>query len=335
MSVASKNLFEILGNDPDSDGEVKAPTREVVKQKVVSKKKDVVVEAPTQAPPKANRGGRRYGGNEGAFRDRETGSERNRQRNTDNTGEHVHDGPRRGGRGGARGGQRGRGREFDRHSQTGRADTAKQTGQGWGANTGNAEWTDEKVGQSIAEGQAAGSGWDAADPATAEVDEFAQGNVEAPKEEQAEPEPEEKLKTLEDYKAELAARQANLGPPPSVRRPNEGSRENKKWANAVPLAKDDDEDAFIAPKEGKQKPPKERKTKQLLEIDATAETGNRRGGSGRGGRGDRGDRGRGGRGGRGEFRGERRGGAPSYGQAPGKSSVVKIDDTKAFPALGA
>lgn len=59
-----------------------------------------------------------------AFRDRDAGSNRNRERTTDNTGEHTHDGPRRGGRGGARGGHRGnrqgQGREFDRHSQTGR-----------------------------------------------------------------------------------------------------------------------------------------------------------------------------------------------------------------------
>lgn len=225
--------------------------------------------------------------------------------------------------------------QFDR-------DTAKATGQGWGANTGNSEWNDEEAGKALAEKAISGSGagWEANDPAAAEVDQFAEGKVEAAKEdgEAAAEEPEEKVKTLEEYKAELAARQANLGPPPAVRRPNEGSRDNKKWANAV-LKEDKEEEVLFAGKEAKAKAPKERKVKQIVDIDATqfdARADSKGGRGGRGGRGEnRGDRRggpRGGRGeGRGEFRGERRAPAPQA----GRGTVVKLDDPKAFPSLGA
>lgn len=54
-----------IGNDPDSDGEVRAPAKEVVKKTTSTKKKEVVVEAPAPTQQRANRGGRKYAGSEG------------------------------------------------------------------------------------------------------------------------------------------------------------------------------------------------------------------------------------------------------------------------------
>jgi len=322
MSVASKNLFELLGNDPDSDGEPRAPTKTVVKQTVTSKKKDAPVDVP--APARGNnRGGRKYGGNEGAFRDGETGAESNRRRPTDVEGERTHKTTSggRGGRGAGRGDRRGGDRKaFDRHSQTGRVDTTKATAQGWGANTGDGEAADEAAGEAIAKA-------DAVDPAVAEAEKAEAEAREA----------EEKQKTYDEYLAEIAEKKAALGAPTSVRKPNEGARDNKKWENATVLAAKEEE-AFVAPKEVKAKAPKEKKVKNVLEIDQAYQEPKteRRGGDrgGRGGRGgDRGGRGRGDRGGdRGAFRGDRgdrRPAAPKAAAAP-----VNIADSSAFPALG-
>jgi hypothetical protein len=202
-------------------------------------------------------------------------------------------------------------------------DTAKATGQGWGANTGDAEWSDEKTAEAIAQGEATGAGWDAADPATAEAEPAADGE---PKEEA---EPEEKVKTYEEYQQELKEKRAALNAPAQIRQPNEGSRDNKKWENATVLNKVE-EDAYVAPKEGKAKAPKERKTKQLLEIEHSyQEPRSERGGRGGRGRGE----GRGGRG-RGEGRGGNRGDRAPRGGAPRAAGAsVNLQDESAFPAL--
>lgn len=104
---------------------------------------------------------------------------------------------------------------------------------------------------------------------------------------------EEKVKTYDDFLAEKAAKQAALGALPAARQPNEGSR-----TNATPLKKsgEDEEEVLFAGKEAKAKREKERKQKQIVEIDQRFQE------IPRGGRGDRGGRSRGG------DRGERRGG---------------------------
>lgn len=169
------------------------------------------------------------------------------------------------------------------------------------------------------------------------------------------PEEEEKHISYDEYLAQLAEKKAALAAGiPEARKPNEGAKQDKKWANAKPLEKDDEE-SFIAGSGGKAKRERERKAKQTLEIDQRfveqPERGGRggRGGrgpreGGRGGRGDggfrggrgdgpfrgRGDGPRGGRGGPrgdGSFRGGR--GAPRGGAAP-----VKVDDPQEFPGLG-
>ena len=180
----------------------------------------------------------------------------------------------------------------------------------------------------------------------------------------AEAEPEDNSISYNDYLAQLAEKKLALGGGvPEARKPNEGSKQDKKWANAKVISKEEEED-FVAGSGGKAKRERERKQKQLLDIDQrfveAPERGGRgggfRGGRGRGdgqsrsGRGDgqsRGGRGDGQpRGGRGEFRGrgDRGGdrgrargdrGGPRGGPRGGASGAsINTSDEKAFPSLG-
>lgn len=162
-----------------------------------------------------------------------------------------------------------------------------------------------------------------------------------------------------EYLAQQAEKKLALGETLEIRKANEGSKADKKWANAKALTKENDDD-YVSGVGGKVKRERERKAKQLLEIDQRYVEPERTGGGGRGGgrggrggprggapRGDRGDgqsrggaprgdgapRGRGGRGrgeSRGEPRGEFRGGR---GGARDNSSFALNSD--AFPSLGA
>lgn len=146
-----------------------------------------------------------------------------------------------------------------------------------------------------------------------------------------------------DYLAQQAEKKLALGDNLEIRKPNEGSKVDKKWANAKALEKNDDDD-FIAATANKTKRERERKAKQLVEIDNRfVEPERPRGGrGGRGGArgGARGDgRGRGegrGRGGRGDFRGDSRGdfrgGRPTGGR---ENASINTSDESAFPSLGA
>ncbi|KAH8595714.1 Stm1-domain-containing protein [Bisporella sp. PMI_857] len=114
--IASKNLYELLGNDPDqdSDREPDPPTKVIDKTPARHTKRNAPAEAPASKAPAGgeSRGPRRGGfqGNEGAFRDRNAGSAQNRGKPVD---ENVRDD-----RHSRRGGGRGRGAQnFDRHSR--------------------------------------------------------------------------------------------------------------------------------------------------------------------------------------------------------------------------
>lgn len=215
-----------------------------------------------------------------------------------------------------------------------RSEHEKQAEHGWGANKGESEWNDELAGQELAQKDAAGA--DPADPNAVTADADAEAAAAA--------EEEEKTKTYDEYLAELAARQANLGPPAAVRRPNEGTREDKKWATAKPLEKEAGEDYFAGDAKDKTRT-RERKTKNLLDIEPRFVEPNqqRRGGGGergRGGRG-RGDRGRGDgapRGNRGDRGGDRNDRGPprnAYQGGRPAGGNVNVQDESAFPALGA
>jgi len=204
-----------------------------------------------------------------------------------------------------------------------RSEHEKQAEHGWGSNKGESEWNDELAGQELAQKDAVGV--DYADPiaATPEADAEADAAAAAT----AAAEEEEKTKTYDEYLAELAARQANLGPPAAARRANEGTREDKKWANAKPLEKEGGEDYFAGDAKDKTRT-RERKTKNLLDFEHRPfEPRDRRAGGERG----RGGRGRGDGGPRsGRDRGPR-GGHPSGGRYTG---AVNVKDESAFPALG-
>ncbi|KAG4410741.1 hypothetical protein IFR04_016123 [Cadophora malorum] len=339
-AVASKNLYELLGNnhDEDSDKEPEPPVKVIDKTPARTTKRNAPAEAPASKAPAATegRGGRRGGfnGNEGAFRDRNAGSANNRTKPTEDgrqdrpaRAQGTYDGR---GRGGSR-----RGGNMDRHSRTVGGESEKQAGHGWGANEGTAELADEQAGEAIANAEAKEAlGGDAAptDGAVAEADA----------------EPEDNHKSYEEYLADLAEKKLALGAGvPEARKPNEGSKQDKKWANAKAIAKEEEED-FVAAAAGKAKRERERKQKQTIDIDqrfveAPEQRGGGRGGF-RGGRGrgdgpSRGGRGEG-RGGRGEGRGGRggpsRGGRGGNSGAPrGGSAPINTNDKSAFPSLGA
>jgi plasminogen activator inhibitor 1 RNA-binding protein len=217
------------------------------------------------------------------------------------------------------------------------SDSEKQAGHGWGANEGGAELADEQAGEAIANAEqkeALTADGDAAPTDTAEP--------------AAEPEPEDNSISYADYLAQLAEKKLALGAGvPEARKPNEGSKQDKKWANAKPISKEDEED-FVAGSGGKAKRERERKQKQLLEIDQRfveapeRGRGGFRGGRGRGdgpprgGRGDgfRGGRGGEGRGGRARGGDHRGGGRPSGPRGGSATAPINTEDTSAFPSLG-
>lgn len=304
--VRSKNLYELLGNDPelDSDREPEPPTKTVDKPAARHGKRDAPREAPAApsaptAPRGGARGGRGRGGNDEAFRDRNAGSYNNRNRPVDE----VKEAGRRGYRGRDDRGARTR---TDRHPvRTGHTDSDKQIGQGWGAKKGDAEWNDEKAGEAIAK----------ADENEAQTP-LEGGELAAPEE------PVDKSKSYADYLAEqAAAKRGDLGVK-EARAPNEGSKD-KKWNAAKEIRRDNEEENYIKPQEEKGKRERQRKEKNFLEVDmrfveqprgrGTGPRGGARGGArGRGGRGD------GPRGGR-------------SGAAAGPA--VQVDE-KNFPSLG-
>ncbi len=167
----------------------------------------------------------------------------------------------------------------------------------------------------------------------------------------AEAEPEDNSISYADYLAQQEEKKKALGSGiPEPRKPNEGSKQDKKWANAKPISKEEEED-FVSGSGGKAKRERERKQKQLLEIDQRFVEAPERGGRG-GFRGSRGGRGDGpSRGGRGEYRGGRgegRGGRsrgdyqgpprgsnrPPRSNAPQGGPSINTNDPSAFPSLG-
>ncbi|KAL4991371.1 Stm1-domain-containing protein [Aspergillus falconensis] len=269
--VRSKNLYELLGNDPELDPnrEPEPPTRALDKPAPRHGKRDAPKEAPTRPEGQTSRRGPRATGNEAAFRDRNAGSRNNREKPIDEAGKESNVRYDRGGRPARR----------DRQSRTGQADTRKQVNQGWGNQDGEKTWDDEKAAANIAKA-------DENEPQTPaeEAEEAA-----------------DKSKSFADYLAEKAAREDLSAKP--VRAPNEGAKTDK-WANAKEFKRNEDEEAYIPGKEKESKGTKQRKEKNYLDVDMRFVEPPRTGGGaprgrGRGGRGaGRGDRGSG-RGGRG------------------------------------
>lgn len=186
------------------------------------------------------------------------------------------------------------------------SDSRKQLNQGWGGQTGEKEFDDEKAGQNIAKNDEN----DTAPQTPAEEEET------------------EKAKSFADYLAEKAA-QGDLSAKP-VRTANEGSKVDDKWANAKELKHNEEESEYIKGKDtGKGgKGSKQRKEKNFLDVDMRFVEAPRGGGNGPRG------------GGRGAARGPRgagrggRGGAAGGGRGERGTVPVTVDE-KNFPSLGA
>lgn len=199
------------------------------------------------------------------------------------------------------------------------SDHEKQVAHGWGGQDGNAELADENAGEAIAQKDEKEA---VAEDAAADADPAVE-------------EAEEKTKSYDAYLAELAEKK--LAVAQNVRKANEGS--SAKFPEGKEVSREDSEDFFVG-SGGKQRRARERKEKNFVELDGDRllQPAPREnfGGRGRGGRG-RGE-GRGGRGGefrgrgRGEGRGEGRGGRGPRG---GAQSGPNLNDSSAFPSLGA
>ncbi|KAK2935497.1 Hyaluronan/mRNA-binding protein [Fusarium oxysporum f. sp. vasinfectum] len=233
MSVVTKNPFAYLGNDSDGEEKPVVPVKTVDKNTARTTKRNVEPQAPVRA---GGAGGNRRGpgGNEGAFRDRGAGSNRNQNRSTE---EAPRDGPR-GGAGarvrGGRGARHARERD-DRHPSKfgGHGGSDKQAAQSWGANEGTAELKDEQAGEAIAKDEQKDA---VAEDAAAEA---------AAAEEEA-----EKQVSYEEYLAQQAEKKAALDSGLKVREANEGSKLDKKWANAKPLENEEEDDQSAFPSLG-------------------------------------------------------------------------------------
>lgn len=343
MSVATKNPFALLDDDEAP------PSAPVTKQ-----------ESAPPAPPAARgtaqksrggpaaRGGKYYARG-GKPQSKDAALVTDYPEGNKPAGEPRGDRGERRGRGrGGRGDSTRRGRPFDRHSQTGLTDSDKKIQQSWGGADGNTELENEtaaKVDAAVestnewaTDAGAAAADWagapttsadawaptaDAATPAP-EGDAKPEGR---PRRER-EPEEEDNTLTLDQYLAQQKEKDSLIPKLENTRKANEGADDNI-WKDAVPLAKNEEEDAYFV---GKSKSaPKARAKKEdkvYLEIEARFDRPDRGGrGRGRGDRGGehRGDRSRGARGGRGGPRGGRQNG-PS---AP----VVNVDDQADFPTL--
>ncbi|OJD12019.1 hypothetical protein AJ78_07322 [Emergomyces pasteurianus Ep9510] len=329
--VRSKNLYELLGNDPeeDSDREPEPPTTAITKPAARHGKREGPSEPPRAANPANARaprpgrgGGGRYG-NEQAFRDRDASARANRSKPVDAPLPDIPTGVVK------NRDVRGNLLREDRTNRSDRTVTSKQVEQGWGATSGESAWEDERAGEATArkEGREGSAG---------------EGNNADAEAAAAAAEAEDKAKSYAEYLAEQAEqRREDLGVK-EARKPNEGVKADKKWATAKELKRDDDEEAYIKGKEEKARREKARKEKAFVEVDmrfVEQPRGGRGGGEGghrggRGGRGgERGHGGRGGAGGRGRG-GEFRGGAPRGGRGgPPAGPSVNVDE-KNFPALG-
>lgn len=149
--------------------------------------------------------------------------------------------------------------------------------------------------------------------------------------EENEPEPEDKSISYADYLAEQAAKKAaDLGVK-EARKPNEGTKPDKKWSSAKEFKHDEEDEEYIRGKaEERARRERQRKEKNYLDVDMRFVEPSRGRGDGRG-RGRGGDRGRGGRGRGDNFRG--RGDAAPRGGRGGPPPTSM--DEKNFPSLGA
>ncbi|KAI8968567.1 hypothetical protein BDF20DRAFT_897070 [Mycotypha africana] len=194
-----------------------------------------------------------------------------------------------------------RGRQFDRHSGTGIVDSEKKIKRGWGK-------------PETAEAEAANDKLNPADPDAPEAD--------APVSE-----PEEQVKTLEEYLAEKANKSLNVSLP-EARKANDDA--DDAFKGAVAFKREEEEEYFANKnaKSSKKNADKPRKEKVFVDIeqrfeDKSNDFRGRRGNDRRGGRGN---------GRRGGNNNGRRGG---NNRQQSKTPAVNLEDASAFPSLSA
>ncbi|KAJ7103488.1 hypothetical protein B0H15DRAFT_215417 [Mycena belliarum] len=344
MSVATKNPFALLEADDSSRPSSPVPAKAAPAAPVPA--------APPRGAQKprggpAARGGKYYarGAAKAGARTDDGAGNLNQNGIEDAPQDRKFDGRGRGrgARGGARGGRGGR--QFDKHSQTGKVDSEKKVNQGWGADEGTAELKAEQAAVSDANAEAAPAGgewgataagaseWDApagnaewtapaGDAAAADAEGAAKPEREGrPPRREREPEEEDNTLTLEQYLAQQKDKDSLIPKIEAVRQANEGA-DADLWKGAVALDKGEEDAYFVGKSKSAPKARTKKEEKVFLEIEARFERPSRGGPRGRGGD-DRGGRGRGVARGRGGPRGRPAGGAPA----------VNVDDEKAFPSL--
>ncbi|KAL4402426.1 Nuclear RNA-binding protein [Malassezia pachydermatis] len=284
MSVAINNPFQLLG----VDGQEEAPAPAAAPAKTETARRNVPgLPRAAEEPVQRDHRGADRGKNERSHRGKGDRS--------------------RGGRGGARGGRR----AFDRHSMSGREDTAKSVRQGWGGDDAVSE-------KKLEEG--------------AEADAKADAEAENAEKKRFEEEEQDNTLTLDQYFASQKEKRAQIA---TVAAPRAVEADESVYGQR--LDKGEGESYFAGTEKKSAAPRTTRKEKQTIEIEPVYQQPSRssdrapRGGRG-GARGGRGDA-RGARGGRGGARGGR--GAARGGRAPagGKGLNVDIADESAFPSL--
>ncbi|ANB12977.1 Stm1p [Sugiyamaella lignohabitans] len=285
--LRSHNPFALLDDEDSPSVPVSSgPVKEVVKNTTSSKKADA---APARANPARATGNKKpLSGNEAALKDKNVGRANNRSR---------------GGAEGETPRSKTNNRRFDRHSQTGKTDSDKKVNKAWGDDKKKLD--DEAAAESIAKE-------DATEAESAEA---------APAEEEA-----DNTKTLEEYYAELNAKNAELNASRSARKANEGV-EDAKWANANEVKKSDEE--LVPEARSKAVRTKTRKEKTIIEADVSF-SGPARPANNRGDRSERPARG-------GARNGPRRNNANNNNQGRGRAGAqakVNITSQADFPTLG-
>jgi len=349
MSVATKNPFAILDDDQSSEPSLPPQTE--------------TVDVPPQnnRPNQKSRGGpAARGGKYYARGGKSSNSADEPAAPAVDDSQRKSEGARENGRGRGRGrgrGGEGRGggrRPYDKHSQTGKTDSDKKVHQGWGGEDGTTELKSEQAATVDAAAESGANDWnavptsaaddwagtgantstDAWGPATPAADAWAvpsdpvaatpadNDKPEGRPRRDREPEEEDNTLTLSQYLAQQKEKDSAIPKLENTRKANEGAGDDL-WKGAVPLSKNEEEDAYFVGKSKstpKARPKKEEKV--YLEIDARFDRPERGRGRGRGERG--GDRGRGGRGGR---------GGPRDGGRPNGATSINVDDQAAFPSL--
>ncbi|XAO27124.1 hypothetical protein I312_105966 [Cryptococcus bacillisporus CA1280] len=216
--------------------------------------------------------------------------------------------------------QAGERRQFERRNPTGTTDSQKKVEHGWGVNSGEAELKDEVEGEKDAKVE---------ENAPQTPAEGVVGEAEAPAAEgEAEQEPEEVTKSYEEYLAERAQQNAAVSAL--------GKKQTREVASEIEgkaFVREAIDDFFSGKSKSTEAKAKPKKEKVFIEFDgqfAQPSRPPRRDREGGERSGERSGRGRGQRGGFGGQRGNNRGGARASRPAP-----INANDTKAFPALGA